>query len=277
MPRSIHASVLDEPARRRAPRYVGLTTVALLGTAALFGPPLAPHDPFAIVGGPLLAPSAAFPLGTDALGRDMLSAVLFGARTSAVVAVTVTVLATVLGSCIGMIAGFSGGLRDDLLMRATEIAQVIPRFFLAVVTIALFGPGLDRLILVLALTSWPAMARLVRSEVIAMRDLDYVRAADALGATRGRILRVQLLPNLRPTIVVASCLLFAQVLLLDAGLGFLGLADPSRISWGQLAAQAQGFLRIAWWLALFPGAAITLSVLGVHLLADTWTSTEGRR
>ena len=144
-------------------------------------------------------------------------------------------------------------------------------------TIALFGPGLDRLILVLALTSWPTLARLVRGEVIAMRDLDFVRAAEALGATRARIAYRQLLPNLQPTIVAASCLLFAQVLLLDAALGFLGLGDPSRVSWGQLAAQAQGFLRIAWWLALFPGAAITLSVVGLHLVADAWTAGEHHR
>lgn len=242
----------------------------------MFGPSVAPHDPFALAGPALIPPSAAFPLGTDALGRDLLSALLFGARTSAIVSVSVTILASIVGTCIGMVAGFAGGLRDDMLMRATEVVQVIPRFFLAIVIIAVFGPGLDRLILVLTLTSWPALARLVRGEVVAMRDLDYVRAADALGATRARILRVQLLPNLRPTIIVAACLLFAQVLLLDAGLAFLGLGDPSRISWGQLAAQAQGYLRIAWWLALFPGAAITLSVVGVHLVADAWTSAARR-
>lgn len=276
MRRSIRASALGDARRHRPAGWFGLACVVVLAAAALLGPSLAPHDPFAIAGAALVRPSAAFPMGTDALGRDLLSAILVGARTSVVVAVAVTTLASLAGSAIGMVAGYAGGLADDLLMRATEVAQVIPRFFLAVVTIALFGPGLDRLILVLSLTSWPSLARLVRGEVIAMRGLDFVRAADALGATHGRILRVQVLPNLRPTIVVASCLLFAQVLLLDAALGFLGLGDPSRVSWGQLAAQAQGFLRTAWWLALFPGAAITLSVVGLNLLADAWSARDQR-
>lgn len=229
---------------------------------------MAPHDPFIITGGSLVAPSAPHPMGTDALGRDLFSAMLFGARTSVAVATAVSAIALACGLLIGMVAGYSGGWIDDALMRGTELFQVIPRFFFAVVVIAFFGPGLDRLVLTLGLTSWPILARIARSEVIAIRDLDFIRAAEALGASPAHVIWRQLLPNVLPVILVATGLLFGQVLLLEATLGFLGLGDPSAISWGTLAAQAQGFLQVAWWLALFPGLAITLAVVGVNLLAD---------
>lgn len=235
---------------------------------AVLGPVVAPHDPFAITGGSLAPPTLPHPMGTDALGRDVFSAVLYGARTSLVVATLVGALALVCGTLVGFIAGYRGGWIDDVLMRTTELFQVIPRFFFAVVAIALFGPGLDRMVLTLGLTSWPMLARVVRGEVIAMRDLDYVRASEAMGASATHIIWRQLLPNVAPSIVAAMGLLFGQVLLLEATLGFLGLADPGAISWGMLAAQGQGFLRVAWWLALFPGLAITLTVIGVNLLAD---------
>jgi peptide/nickel transport system permease protein len=150
----------------------------------------------------------------------------------------------------------------------TEFVQVIPRFFLAVVVIALFGPGLDRLILLLALTSWPLMARVVRAEVLSVKSRDFVEAARSLGAPPARILARDILPNaLGPTIVVAS-LNAAGVILLEAGLSFLGLGDPDVVSWGYLANNAQRFLRIAWWMAVFPGVAIALAVLGLNLLGD---------
>ncbi len=279
MPPPIPASAFDEPARywRRPPGHplahtwtgrAGLACTLLVMGAATFGPLIAPTDPFAISGMSLAAPSLRHLMGTDALGRDVLSALMYGARTSMFVAGFVGIITLVLGVVIGMIAGYLGGWADDLLMRATEIIQVIPRFFLAVVAIALLGAGLERMILVLALTSWPTLARIVRSETIALRDLDFVRAAEALGASPIRILGQQILPNLRPTIVTVTGLLVGQILLVESTLSFLGLGDPERISWGMMAAQAQGFLRVAWWLALFPGAAITFTVVGVNLLAD---------
>ncbi len=267
--RRIRGDVLRHGAAR-----IGLACTAIVLLTAIAGPALAPYDPFAIAGGSLAPPSRAYLMGTDALGRDVLSGVLHGARTSLLVAGTVSLLALVCGTIVGMLAGVRGGWLDDLLMRTTELFQVIPRFFVAIVTIALLGPGLARMVLVLALTSWPTLARVVRGEVIAMRDLEFVCAAEALGATTRYIIWRQLLPNVLPTIVAMLGLLFGQVLLLEATLGFLGLGDPGAISWGMMAAQAQGFLRVAWWLALFPGLAITLSVLGANLLADAFTSAR---
>lgn len=253
---------------RRPPAAIGLAIVVTAVAVAVLGPSLAPHDPFAITGGSLAAPSRVNLMGTDALGRDVFSAILFGARTSLVVASVVSLLAIVWGGAIGLLSGYRGGWLDDLCMRTADLFQVIPRFFLAVVAIAVLGPGLDRLVLVLALTSWPVIARVVRGEVMAIRELDYIRAATALGGSAPHIIRRQLLPNVMPTLAVTGGLLFAQVLLLQSMLDFLGLGDPAHISWGQMASQAQGFLREAWWLALFPGAAIMLTVLGVNLVAD---------
>ena len=266
--------VLRADVLRRTSGRIGLAFVALALGMAVLGPSLAPHDPFAITGESLVAPSAAHPMGTDALGRDVFSAVLYGARTSLLAAGAVGVIALVCGMIVGMVAGYRGGWMDDALMRATELFQVIPRFFFAIIAIAVFGPGLDRVILTLGLTSWPILARVVRGEVIAIRDLDFVRAAEAMGAPASHIVRYQLLPSVMPTVIVALGLLVGQVLLLEATLGFLGLGDPGAISWGMMAAQGQGFLRVAWWLALFPGLAITITVLGVNLLADAFSSAR---
>lgn len=293
MPPSIRASVFAElapvPHRpldsgrhagrrlKRVSRSIGLALVAAVAATAVFGPVFARYDPFSISGGSLESPSRGHPMGTDALGRDMLSAILHGTRTSLLVAGAVSIIALACGIVIGTLAGYHRGWVDDALMRATEIFQVIPRFFFAIITIALFGPGLDRIILTLGLTSWPVLARVVRGEVIAMRDLDFIRAAEAMGGTMWHIVLRQLVPNVLPTVVVALGLLFGQILLLDATLGFLGLGDPSTISWGMMAAQAQGFLREAWWLALFPGMAITITVLGVNLLADSVSAGSAAR
>ena len=258
--------------RRTISGRVGFGCAALVVLVAVFGGLLAPYDPFVIAGGSLVPPSRGHLMGTDALGRDVLSGVLLGARSSLFVAGAVGLIALAVGCAVGMVAGYRGGWVDDLLMRMTELFQVIPRFFFAVIAIALFGPGTDRLILTLGITSWPMLARVVRSEVIVMRELDYVRASKAMGAGAAHIALRQLVPNLAPTIAVSLGLLIGQVLLLDATLGFLGLGDPSSVSWGMMASQAQGLLRVAWWLGFFPGLAITISVLGANLLADAFSA-----
>lgn len=245
---------------------VGLTAAPV--ALALLAPLLAPADPFALSAAPLRAPSMTNLMGTDALGRDLLSGILFGARTSLLVAGAVTVIAFACGAAVGLTAGYRGGLVDDALMRLTELVQVMPRFFLVIITIALFGPGVDRVVLILGLTSWPVLARVVRGEALAMRELDFLVAARATGGSALRILSKEMLPNVLPSALVVLGLLFGQILLIEASLGFLGLGDPNALSWGLLAGQAQGFLRVAWWLALFPGVAIALTVLGVNLLAD---------
>lgn len=268
--RSTFAAVLGYPAGR-----VGLALTGLVLVMALFAPLLTSLDPFALTGASLLPPSPSHPMGTDALGRDLFSGVVYGARTSLIVAASVSALAFICGAGVGLLAGFRGGVVDDILMRITELLQVLPRFFLAIVAIALFGPGLDRIVLTLGLTSWPVLARVVRADVLSLRHIEFVRAAEASGASSWRILVRQLLPNVLPSAIALVGLLFGQVLLLEASLGFLGLGDPNAMSWGLLAGQAQGFLRVAWWLSFFPGLAITVAVLAVNLIADALAAAFG--
>jgi peptide/nickel transport system permease protein len=242
-------------------------TVALVVLAAL-APVLAPADPFASVGAPLTPPSRSHALGTDDLGRDVCSGILHGTRTSLVVALGVVAIAATLGVFVGAVAGFRGGGVDEVLMRGTEAVQIMPRFFLAVIVVALFGPGLDRVVLVLGLTSWPAIARVVRAETLSLARREFVDAAHALGATSRRVVVRHVLPNALPTALVVISLNAAGVILLEAALGFIGLGDPRAMSLGYLASNAQRFLRVAWWMAVFPGAAIALAVLALNLLGD---------
>jgi len=247
---------------------IGVVLTSGLLAVALLAGWIAPADPFVSVGPPLRSPTLAHPMGTDDLGRDVLSGVVYGTRTSLLLAVVVSLLTGAIGIIVGSLAAWQGRRTDDALMRVTEFVQVVPRFFLAVIVIALFGPGLDRLILLLGLTSWPWIARVVRAEVLSLKQREFVEAARSLGAGHLRILFRQVLPNALPPVVVVVSLSAASVILIEAGLSFLGLGDPDVVSLGYLANNAQRFLRAAWWMAAFPGAAIALAVLGLNLLGD---------
>jgi peptide/nickel transport system permease protein len=247
---------------------LGLLLAAVVGGAALLAGVIAPTDPFRTVAGPLQAPSRAHLMGTDNLGRDMLSAVVHGARTSMAVVLGVAAITSVVGLAVGVVAGYRGGWVDDVLMRVTELFQAVPRFFLVLLIVALFGAGIDNLIYVLALTSWPTLARVTRSEALSLREREYVDAARSIGATDRHIVARHVLPNVLPTALVVIALTGSRVILLEASLSFLGLGDPSVMSWGYLVSNAQRFLRVAWWMSVFPGLAIAISVLGINLISD---------
>lgn len=285
------APVLRDPARRRVPRphlllrllrspagALGSALVLLVTLTALFADSIAPHDPFDTSAGPALtSPSWAYPFGTDNLGRDLFSGVIQGAATSLTVVAWVVAISSVIGVTIGVVAGFLGGIVDDVVMRVAELFQVVPRFFLALLTASFFGPGLDKLIILLGLTSWPFLARVVRAEAIGLKGRDFVEASRALGATRSRILLRHLIPNVAPPVIVVVALFASRVIMIEAGLAFLGVGDPDRISWGSLSNNANQFMRLAWWMAAFPGLAIVVSVLGLNLLADALNSALNRR
>jgi len=288
---SIRASVTaEQPAAELSPQFgllrhrlpfarslrtpagiLGIVLTSLLLVVSMLADVIAPGDPFAPAGPALAAPSALHLLGTDDLGRDLFTGVVHGIRTSIVVALGVALLALPLGLMLGSVAGARGGWLDDLVMRFTEIWQVLPRFFLALMVIALFGPGLDRIVLVLGLTSWALLARIVRAETLSIREREFVEAARALGASQAQVLRDHLLPHVLPAALVYVALLLAQVCLIEASLGFLGLSDPNSISLGYLASQAQRFLRVAWWMWFFPGVALIALVIGLNLMADAVT------
>ncbi|MDP8961185.1 MAG: ABC transporter permease [Actinomycetota bacterium] len=248
---------------------VGLVLVGFATSVGLLADLLSGAEPFAAVAEPLSPPAAQHLLGTDDLGRDLAALVLHGLRTSLLVGAAVGVMAGVIGIAVGAASGSRGGLVDDALMRATELFQVIPRFFLAVVVVALFGPGLVNLIVLLGLTSWPWTARVVRAEVLSLKQRDFVAAARSLGAGELRVLLRHLVPNALPAAVVMVTLVASSAILIEAGLGFVGLTDPDVVSLGYLANNAQRFLRVAWWMVLFPGIAIVLLVVGLNLLGDT--------
>ena len=246
----------------------GLTLTLALGAVAAFAGLIAPGDPLALGQPALRAPSAAHPMGTDNLGRELFTAVVHGTRTSLTVVLWVVVISSVLGILIGAISGYRGGLIDDLLMRFTELVQVVPRFFLAIMVIALFGPGLDNLIILLGLTSWPLLARVVRAETLSLKELEFVEAARSYGASATRILARHVVPNVMPSTIVVVTLMASRVILIEATLSFLGLGDQNRISWGFLASNANNYLDKAWWMSVFPGGGIAVAVLGFNLLGD---------
>jgi peptide/nickel transport system permease protein len=259
---------------RRQLRHSGAWLIALVALTALFADVLAPGDPFATSDIVLQPPSWPHPLGSDDFGRDMLRAIVHGARVSLLVAAAACTMAVTLGLVIGAVAGYRGGLVDDLLMRGTEVFQVIPRFFLIVTTVSLFGSGIGLLIVIIALTSWTGTARLVRSQVMTLITHDHVMAARAVGARPARLLTRHILPLALPPLMAHASFQASGAILAEAGVSFLGLGDPSVMTWGALLHQAHHFLRVAWWLAVFPGLALTITVLGFHLLADGLATSD---
>lgn len=260
---------------RRPAGLVGLVLTAVFVLTGVLGPALVPNDPFAVVGPSLSSPSLNHLMGTDALGRDLFSAVVVGARTSLIVASLVGVLVLAIGTVVGTLSSWWGGWADDGLMRLTELFQVLPRFFLAVVVVAFFGSSLPLLILVLGLTSWPLLARVIRAEVLILKQREFVEAARVAGASSVRLVVREILPNALPAVSAFLGLILAQVLLIEASLGFIGLGDPNVVSWGYLASQAQRFLRVAWWMSVFPGLAIGATVLGLNLVSDALSDVLG--
>jgi peptide/nickel transport system permease protein len=246
----------------------GALMILLILIAALSANWLTPFVPFRAAGPPLLAPSMTHLMGTDDMGRDVFTNLLHGARTSLWVGITVAAMAAVVGTLLGATAGFFGGWVDDALMRLTELFQIMPRFFLAVIVIAFFGAGIEKIVLVLGLTSWTLIARILRAEVLSLRQRDFITATRAIGVRSRTVLWRHVLPNVVPSLVTTTALLVGQAILLEASLSFLGLGDPNVISWGMMLDKARAFLRTAWWTSFFPGLAITLTVLGLNLAAD---------
>ena len=242
---------------------IGAVTLLAIVGAALYPIPTGPTDAPA-----LTPPSPQHWLGTDDLGRDVLAGVLHGARVSLIVGVVAALTSSLIGVAVGIVSGYRGGLVDDLLMRLTELVQTVPRFFLAVLIAAVFGPSFLGLTLILGLTFWPQTARLLRSQVFSLREREFVLAARALGGSDGWIMRTHVLPNCVTIAVTSGALQVGAAILVEAGLSFLGVGDRGVVSWGRMLNDAQPFLRIAWWTSVFPGVALAATVLGANLFAD---------
>lgn len=247
---------------------VGLVMVAVVAVVALLAPVIAPGRAFSFSNPVLDPPSWGHPMGTDNGGVDMFNAVVHGLRTSMTVVAWVVAMSSVIGIGLGLVAGYAGGLLDDAVNRVAELIQSVPRFFLALLVVSLYGPGIDRIIIVLGLTSWTFLTRVVRAETLSVKRRPFIEGARAAGASGTRIVVRHILPNVLPRATVVIMLMASRVILIEAGLAFLGLGDPSDPSLGVLANNAQQFLRQAWWLSFFPGIAIVTAVLGMNLLSD---------
>lgn len=239
-----------------------------IAVAALVAPRIAPGDPLASVGPALRPPSSAHWLGTDDLGRDILAGLLHGARVSLFVGLAVALISTACGVLVGGLAGYFGRWVDDALMRLAELVQILPRFFLAIIIATLFGGSLLNIVLLLGLTFWPSTARLLRAQILSLREREFVVAARAIGATDPAILIRHVLPNALTPVLVNASLQVGGAILIEAGLSFLGLGDRSYVSWGYMLNSAQPFIQLAWWMSVFPGLALLLTVVGVNLVAD---------
>jgi peptide/nickel transport system permease protein len=261
--------------RRQLPWFAGVILSALVATA-VFAPYLAPHSP---TEGDIVKKSIPpvwvergdpeHPLGTDRFGRDVLSRIIWGSRISLVVSLVAIGVAGTLGTLLGLVSGYRGGLTDALLMRLTDVGLSLPTILIAVVMVAVSEPSFGNVILVVALLLWPRFARQIRGETLAVKEQDFVALAVVAGRSSSWIISRHIFPNVVPTLLVISTLQVGYVILLEGTLSFLGVGvPPPNPAWGLMIAEGRGFLATGWWMSLFPGLAMLLTVLAVNLLGD---------
>ena len=250
--------------------WLGASIVVFLTAIAAAAPWLCHHDPNAIsLADALSPPSAAYWLGTDSLGRDLYSRLVFGARISLLVGLGAVGLSILAGTIVGLGAGWYGGWMDVLLMRFVDVMLCFPTFFLLLAVIALIGQSVLNIVLIIGLTGWMGVARLVRAEVLSLKEREFIQAARVLGFGPARIMARHLLPNTLSPIIVSATLGVGSAILTESGLSFLGLGiQPPTASWGNLLIDAKATLGVAWWQTVFPGAAILVTVLAFNLLGE---------
>lgn len=254
----------------RAFLLLGLTILLLLVGISFFSPALTPYSPTQQnLETDLLPPSRDHLMGTDKLGRDILSRVLYGARISLLVGMTTVAISSLIGILVGSVSGYFGGWTDHLLMRLVDILLAFPGMLLAIAFTAVLGPGLDHVILALCLIGWTGYARLVRGEILTLREREYVHAAMALGGSSTRIICRHMVPNLLPPLLIQGTFGMAAAILAEGSLSFLGLGvQPPTPSWGAMLNEGRQFLLVAPHLTAFPGLAIMITILGLNLVGD---------
>ncbi len=248
---------------------IGLMVLVLIFLLALLAPVFYPGNPWDMVNGPFMPPlTEGSLLGTDTLGRDIAAGIAHGARVSLMLGFISTVVAAVIGVTLGALAGYSGGRVDQFIMGVTELFQTIPTFLLAVVLVAVLTPSITTIVVAVAIVSWPALTRLVRAEFMSLRSREFVQAARLAGQSSVRIIFTQILPNSLAPVIVMGSLMTASAILLESGLSFMGLGDPNLMSWGYIIGAGRSVIRDAWWMSVFPGVAIMLTVLALSLIGE---------
>ncbi|MEZ5603081.1 MAG: ABC transporter permease [Burkholderiaceae bacterium] len=254
---------------RNPSAIAGMLILGLVLLVAIFGPLVHVADPFEIRAAPMTPPfSEEAWLGTDYLGRDVLTTLVYGGRATLLVGAVAALLSVIIGITIGAVAGYYGGRIDAALMRVTEFFQVLPALLFAMVVVTLFSPTLVTVTIAIGIVIWPGTARLTRAEFLKVRSLEFVRAERAIGAGDGRIIWKVILPNAFPPLVVSATLAVGSAILFEAGLSFLGLGDPNQMSWGLMIGSSRPYVLTSWWAVTFPGAAIFVTVLAVSLIGD---------
>lgn len=254
---------------RNPSAIAGMVILGLVLLTAIVGPIVYDADPFEIRAAPMTPPfSEEAWLGTDYLGRDVLTTLVYGGRATLLVGAVAALLSVIIGVTVGALAGYYGGRIDATLMRVTEFFQVLPALLFAMVVVTLFSPTLTTVTIAIGIVIWPATARLARAEFLKVRGLEFVRAERAIGAGDGRIIWKVILPNALPPLVVSATLAVGSAILFEAGLSFLGLGDPNQMSWGLMIGSSRQYVLTSWWAVTFPGAAIFVTVLAVSLIGD---------
>jgi len=246
----------------------GLVIVVSLILIALTVPYMNLPNPISTEFPRFAPPSREHPLGTDSLGRDLLSRVLWGTRTSLMVGFIAAGLASLIGMLLGSLAGLYGGLVDAVISRIMEVFLLLPTFFLALLIVAVYGSSIYNVMAVIGFTMWTTTARIARAQTLVVRELPYVEAARAVGASRVRILVHYVLPQVIPLVLAYMVLLVGNAILIEAALSYIGLGDPNLPSWGRIIYEGQPYIFTAWWISLFPGILLTLTVLGFNMLGD---------
>ncbi|MGO9378672.1 MAG: oligopeptide ABC transporter permease [Dissulfurispiraceae bacterium] len=257
--------------KRNRLSVAGLVVILTIASVAVAAPIVAPYNPFAIdVYNVISAPSSAHLLGTDELGRDVLSRMIWGGRVSLAVGFVAVGISITIGIIIGALAGFYGKAVDAILMRLVDIMLCFPTLFLILAVIAIIGPGIWVIMVVIGITSWMDVSRLVRAEILTLKERDFVAAARAVGASDFRIIFRHILPNALSPVFVSATLGIAGAILLESGLSFLGLGvQPPDASWGNILTSGKDYITVgAWWLSFFPGIAILITVLSYNLVGE---------
>lgn len=248
---------------------VGLIFLAAVIAGSIVAPMFLGANPWEVAGRPFIPPGQdGFLMGTDMLGRDVALAVLYGTRFSLLIGVGSMLAAVLIGATLGAVAGYSGGWVDDLLMRITEFFQILPSLVLILVLVAFMGASVYSVIIGIGVITWPNVARVMRAEVMSLRNREYVEAARVIGQRPLTILVVQILPNAMPPVIVIASLMIASAILTESALSFLGLGDPNIMTWGYMIGTSREYLRFAWWISLFPGLAIISTVLAINFVGD---------
>lgn len=247
---------------------MGLLIFVLIILAVLFTPQIAPLDPDKLSADMLMPPSAQYLLGTDGMGRDVFTRILYGAKTSITVGMVSALISGVIGTLVGGIAGYFGGKFDRIISELINIFLMIPTFFLILIIVAVFGSSMLNVMIVIGLTSWPSNARLMRVQALSLKERTFIKSMTVVGESRMAILFRYIIPNGIYPVLANTTLSVAGAILTEAGLSFLGLGDPNIVSWGQMIFHGKSYMATAWWISTFPGIATVILVISFYLIGD---------